>query len=255
MIFAAGLGTRLKPLTDIIPKALVPVEGKPMIQRVLERVDGKGNVVVINTHHHSDQIINYVNTTRKHWASNILISDETEDLLETGGGIKKAKTLFTNSSPILIHNCDILSNADLDKLYSIAKSKEATLLVSNRKTSRYLIFDNDMRLVGWTNISTGEIRSPYKELQALNGMDMTTWTDGTDHSGYRLYAFSGIHVISKQLVDFMSSWPDKFPIMDFYLEVCKEHPIYGIVKPDLQLLDIGKLDTLDKAKEFITNNL
>lgn len=239
MIFAAGLGTRLKPLTDIIPKALVPVGEKPLLQRVIERIDSKGNTIVINVHHHAQQICNFVETTRRHWLSDIRISDESNNLLETGGGIRKACPLFGNSEPILIHNCDILSNADIEQLYASASDTAATLLVSDRKTSRYLLFDDDMHLVGWTNIDTGEVKSPYEDLEPKN---------------CRMYAFSGIHIISQQLIAEMQPWPEKFPIMDFYLKMCRKHNIYGIVKPDLKLLDVGKLDTLESAQNFINNN-
>lgn len=232
MIFAAGKGTRLKPLTDILPKALVPVAGKPLLQRVLERVDGAGNTVCINVHHHAEQIKNWVETTRHHWRSDICISDETDRLLETGGGIKKAAPLFDNDAPILIHNCDIISNADLHALYDAAANNDATLLVSERKTQRYLLFDDDMRLVGWKNIATGELKG---------------------REGTRMYAFSGIHVISHSMLSLMDTWPDAFPIMDFYLKSCAEADIRGVLTDNLQLLDVGKLDTLENAQQFINN--
>lgn len=232
MLFAAGMGTRLKPLTDILPKALVPVAGKPLLQHVIERIDAAGNTIVINVHHHADQIVNWVNTTRHHWQSDIRISDETTQLLETGGGIKKAQALFPDDSPVLIHNCDIISNASLDALYSQAASCDAVLLVSERKTQRYLLFDDDMRLVGWTNIATGEVKG---------------------RMGTRRYAFSGIHVLSQGLIHRMDTWPDRFPIMDFYLSTCAEADIRGIVQTDLRLLDVGKLDTLEQAQQFINS--
>lgn len=230
MIFAAGMGTRLKPLTDIIPKALVPVAGKPLLQRVVERVDAQGNTVVINVHHHADQIKNWVDTTRSNWQSDIRISDETQRLLETGGGIRKAMKLFDGDQPVLIHNCDIISNASLEDLYAHSTGCDAVLLVSERKTKRYLVFDDDMRLIGWKNIETGEVKG--------NG------------SG-RLLAFSGIHVISPSLLRRMEAWPEAFPIMDFYLSSCAHVNIRGVIQPGLHLLDVGKLDTLDQAEEYI----
>lgn len=232
MLFAAGMGTRLKPLTDILPKALVPVVGKPLLQHVIERIDAAGNTIVINVHHHADQIVNWVNTTRHHWHSDIRISDETTQLLETGGGIKKAQTLFSDDSPVLIHNCDIISNANLDALYSQAANCDAVLLVSERKTQRYILFDDDMRLVGWTNIATGEVKGQM---------------------GTHRYAFSGIHILSQGLIHRMDTWPARFPIMDFYLNTCAEANIRGIVQTDLRLLDVGKLDTLDQAQQFINS--
>lgn len=231
MIFAAGMGTRLKPLTDIIPKALVPVAGKPLLQRVVERIDAQGNTVVINVHHHADQIKNWVDTTRSNWQSDIRISDETQRLLETGGGIRKAMKLFDSDQPVLIHNCDILSNASLEDLYAHSTGCDAVLLVSERKTKRYLVFDDDMRLIGWKNIETGEVKG--------NGNG-------------RLLAFSGIHVISPSLLRRMEAWPEAFPIMDFYLSNCATVNIQGVIQPGLRLLDVGKLDTLDQAEEYIT---
>lgn len=266
MIFAAGKGTRLKPLTDILPKALVPVAGKPLLQRVVERVDGSGNTIAINIHHHAEQIRNWVETTRNHWKADIRLSDESSNLLETGGGIRKAAPLFTNAEPVLIHNCDILSNADLNALYAQAADADATLLVSERKTQRYLLFNQDMRLVGWTNIATGEVKSPYPEIAALSGYPAPANTTGNDTPAattgdntpavlhqheLRMYAFSGIHVIGSTLLSDMDTWPEAFPIMDFYLSSCAKATIRGVLSTNLRLLDVGKLDTLAQAEEWL----
>lgn len=234
MIFAAGMGTRLKPLTDIIPKALVPVGGKPLLQLVLERLQSAGATdVTINVHHHASQIRNFLDITRQHWDAHICISDESDKLLETGGAIRKAMPLF-NSYPVLIHNVDILSNVNLNTFYQMATDADALLLVSERKTKRYLVFNDDMQLIGWKNIETGEVK-------------------GSDNG--RLLAFSGIHVIGKRLVEDMQSWPDRFPIIDFYLDRCLHRNIRGYQKENLRLLDVGKLDTLEKAETFsISNN-
>ena len=136
----------------------------------------------------------------------------------------------------LIHNVDILSNADLKALAKVGKDKAATLLVSERETSRYLLFDDDMRLVGWTNIATGEVRSPYPNL---------------DPKLYHKYAFAGIHYMNPRLFAYFGDFPDKFSIIDFYLKVCDKEAIYGYVQPDLCLLDVGKLDTLAEAEDFV----
>ena len=177
------------------------------------------------------------------------MSDESDELLETGGAIKKAIPLFRRSEPILIHNCDILSDLDLKGFYNESQEcdAEALLLVSERTTQRYLVFDDDMRLVGWTNIQTGEVRSPYKELAAFNGRKDMNWRK----EGLRLYAFAGIHCFSPELFPLMKEWPDRFPIMDFYLHHLAEHKIKGRLAENLHLLDVGKLDTLASAENFL----
>ena len=252
MIFAAGLGTRLKPLTDTMPKALVRVGGEPLIKRVIMNLAAAGvDRIVVNVHHFAEQIIDYLKDN-DNFGLDIRISDETAGLLETGGGIKKAASLFDPAAPILIHNVDILSNVNLSEFYQIAsrseegrvKSEEsnccdavdAVLLVSWRKTKRYLLFDDDMKLVGWTNIETGEVRSPYPDL---------------DPKKCRMYAFAGIHALSPRLLKMMDEFPDRFGIIDFYLKACATHNIKGYVKDDLKLMDIGKLDTLAQAEEFL----
>ena len=154
MIFAAGLGTRLKPLTDHMPKALVPVAGKPMLEHVILKLIASGfDEIVINVHHFAEQIIDFLKE-KNNFGIKIWISDETEELLDTGGGIKKASSLL--NEPFLVHNADILSNVDLKTLYDfhIASENDATLLVSPRKTVRYLLFNQTNRLCGWINKDT-----------------------------------------------------------------------------------------------------
>ena len=259
MIFAAGLGTRLKPLTDVIPKALVPVGDKPLLQIVLERLLDAGiHDVVVNVHHKAGQICNYLRLLETYYDVRISISDESEQLLETGGGIRKAHDLFDAEAPILIHNVDILSNVDLAAFYDSIGDADALLLVSERKTKRYLLFDEDMHLVGWTNIETGEVKSPYPEIAALSGdKESVMERFGLSPSGSlpregggRGLAFSGIHAFSPRLFADMEQWPEKFPIIDFYLNRCAERKIKGYLKSDLQLLDVGKLDTLASAEEM-----
>lgn len=238
MIFAAGLGTRLRPLTDTMPKALVKVGGEPLLGHVLHRLCDAGfGRVVINVHHFPDQIIDFVGH-QSFSGMEILISDERDGLLETGGGLRKAASKFSDPDPVLIHNVDILSNVDLDECYTIAAPNDATLLVSERKTNRYLLFDDDMRLVGWTNIATGEVRSPHKDINPQR---------------CRHLAFAGIHVISQKLLEKMESWPDRFGIIDFYLDVCAETNIIGYQKEDLRLMDVGKINTLTEAEGFLNS--
>lgn len=242
MIFAAGMGTRLKPLTDTMPKALVRVGEKPLLSHVADNLREAGaQRVVVNVHHFADQIERYLRC-HDNLGLDIRISDERAQLLETGGGIKHARHLFDPQAPILIHNVDILSNVDLKQFYQHA-SADATLLVSERKTKRYLVFDDGMRLVGWTNIETHEVKSPYAELRAMAHSELL--------SRYHLYAFSGIHVFAPSLFPLMDEWPGRFPIIDFYLAACAKADIRGHVKKDLRLLDVGKLDTLAEAEEFL----
>ncbi|MBQ9230397.1 MAG: nucleotidyltransferase family protein [Prevotella sp.] len=240
MIFAAGLGTRLKPLTDTMPKALVPVGGQPLLYHVVMRLKDAGfERIVVNVHHFADQIIDYLHANGN-FGLDIRISDERERLLETGGGIKKAMPLFDAESPILIHNVDILSNLDLKSLPMDAP----LLVVSERQTKRYLLFDDDMRLQGWTNIETGELKGPVANSHQPSAI-----------SQLKRLAFSGIHVFHPSLAPLLDDWQERFPIMDFYLSACATHLIKGYEAPDLCLLDVGKLDTLDQAEKFITNNI
>lgn len=240
MIFAAGLGTRLKPLTDSMPKALVRIGGEPLIKHVILRLKDAGfQRIVVNVHHFAQQIIDYLEEN-EHFGLDIRISDETEQLLETGGGIKKARNLFDPHSPVLIHNVDILSNVDLKAFYDHActSGAEATLLVSERQTKRYLLFDAEYRLVGWTNKETGEVKSPHN------------WVKD-DLQSLQMLAFSGIHVFSPALFPMMDQWPDRFPIIDFYLKACATHPLSGYVADNLRMIDVGKLDSLQQAEEFL----
>ena len=234
MIFAAGLGTRLRPLTDTMPKALVRVGGEPLLHRVIMNLKSAGfERIVVNVHHFAEQIIDYLKTN-DNFGLDIRISDESDALLDTGGGIRKAAPLFDPSSPILIHNVDILHNVDLATFYESAISHDATLMVSKRQTSRYLIFNDDMRLRAWINIKTGEVKpQPSHSTEGLRA------------------AFSGLHVFSPRLFPLMAGWPDKFGIIDFYLDACHKADIRGIINTDLRLLDVGKLDSLSEAEQFV----
>ena len=236
MIFAAGLGTRLKPLTDTMPKALVKVGGEPLLWHVIQKLKAAGyERIVINVHHFAQQIVDYL-SANDNFGLDIRISDETAGLLETGGGIKKALPLFDPESPILIHNVDILSNVRLDKLYDLAASAaaadasvDALLLVSDRKTKRYLQFDDEMRLTGWKNIETGEVKG--QEGRSL--------------------AFSGIHLLGPNTFPLFDQMPDRFGIIDFYLKFCQQYVFLGNEKRGLRLLDVGKLDSLEQAEKFL----
>jgi NDP-sugar pyrophosphorylase family protein len=242
MILAAGLGTRLKPLTDTMPKALVPVGGTPLLDLNIRKLQAQGyDRFVVNIHHFAQQIVDYV--AQQDYAPLVRFSDETDGLLETGGGLKKAALLFADDTPVLIHNVDILDNVDYDWFARQHQPDEgAVLLVSPRKTKRYLLFDNAMRLMGWKNIETGEIKSPYEYIRRT----------GLSQHGepLNMFAFSGIHSFSPRLFPLMDRFPDRFGIIDFYLSVCHRSRIVGLLKDDLRILDVGKLDSLHDAEQF-----
>ena len=368
LIFAAGLGTRLKPLTDTMPKALVPVGGLPLLDHVLRKLRAAGiGEAVVNVHHFADRIIEWIDAHPVE-GLRVSVSDERDFLRETGGGIRYAERLLRPSVPssfalpasspsaspapssfalpassssaspassssaglpadpspssvaaiaaertdgcFLVHNVDILSNLDLARFASQAPADAlATLAVSDRKTQRYFLFKEEdsvsesaaavpchapsasvaradgptpllpvspsprLRLVGWTNVATGEVRTPFPDL---------------DVTACRKLAFSGIHLISNRIFEVFRSVDaacdqsacdqsasvrlqgssvrsdrdlstgdgpaplgERFSITDFYLRVCAEYPIYGIVPPDFRMIDVGKLDTLAAAEDFL----
>ena len=241
MIFAAGLGSRLKPLTDTMPKALVPVAGCPMLEHVILKLKASGfTEIVINIHHFGEQIIDFLKTNND-FGLTIHISDERDRLLDTGGGIRKARLFFENSGePFLVHNVDILSDMNLKELYDfhMQSGSVATLLASRRTTSRYLLFDTERKLRGGINKDTGQVKP--------EGFHY-------DESLYREYAFSGIHVFSPAVFRLMEAprWEGKFSIMDFYLATCGQTDYSGYLAEKLELIDIGKPETLARAEEFV----
>ena len=241
MIFAAGLGSRLKPLTDTMPKALVPVAGCPMLEHVILKLKASGfTEIVINIHHFGEQIIDFLKTNND-FGLTIHISDERDRLLDTGVGIRKARLFFENSGePFLVHNVDILSDMNLKELYDfhMQSGSVATLLASRRTTSRYLLFDTERKLRGWINKDTGQVKP--------EGFHY-------DESLYREYAFSGIHVFSPAVFRLMEAprWEGKFSIMDFYLATCGQTDYSGYLAEKLELIDIGKPETLARAEEFV----
>ena len=243
MIFAAGLGTRLKPITDTMPKALVPVCGQPLLYHVVRKLVAAGyDDLVVNVHHFPDQIIHYLHS--HDFGARIAVSDERDYLRETGGGIRYAASLLLDASippgmkeePFLVHNVDIVSNLDLGWLREQHRPDAmATVVVSERKTQRYFLFDDDGRMKGWTNIATGEVRSPYPDI---------------DPDRCRKLAFAGIHLMSPAVFDAFDRYGfgDRFSIVDFYLRACADQPIYAAVPPDFTLVDVGKFDTLPEAE-------
>lgn len=252
MIFAAGLGTRLKPLTDTMPKALVPVGGVPLLEHVGRKLLDSGiDEVVINVHHFAGQIEEWC--ARQDWMTvfpgerlegrmTVRFSDERQMLLDTGGAVLHARGLLEGCGRFLIHNVDILSDLDIRWFESQVRADAlAALLVSDRNTSRYLLFEpGTMRLVGWTNVNTGQVRSPYP---------------GLDPQKCVRKAFSGIHILSDKIFGALEEYArsnglyslsdtPKFSIIDFYLAVCANCNVYGVPADPLQLIDVGKSDIL-----------
>ena len=241
MIFAAGLGTRLRPLTNDKPKALVEVGGVAMLERVINRLKSHGiTEIVINIHHFGEKIIEFVKQ-HDNFGITIHISDERELLLDTGGGILKARQWLDGNEPIIIHNADILTDFDLHKMVEqhINSNADATLLVADRKTARYFYIGENNRLNGWTNISTGEVK-PAEYLAS-----------DTD----KLRAFGGVHIVSPSIFSELKNYsPDpKFSITPFYIDKCKDLTIMGYTPTEkYQWHDIGKIESIAIAEqEFI----
>ncbi|MBP5210699.1 MAG: NTP transferase domain-containing protein, partial [Bacteroidales bacterium] len=235
-ILAAGLGTRLGDLTRSNPKALVRVGDETMLEHKLTTLKDFGfKDFVINVHHFAEKIEGYL-AGYGFFGSHIALSEELERPLETGGAVKKAAGLLGNEQ-FMVHNVDIFTNLDYSRFAmdaarnALEENYVATLLVSDRRTERYLIFDENMKLVGWTNVSTGETKTPYGEL---------------DLSKCHLLAFSGVQCVSPAVFSLMESWPEKFSIIDFYLSVCKEHTIKAAVYPGVKIFDLGTPEKIDK---------
>ena len=240
MIFAAGLGTRLRPLTDNRPKALVELNGKPLLFHCIENLKRFGvTEFMVNVHHFGDQIIDYLKSND--FGVDVKISDERDFLLDTGGGLKRAFETFGGEDPLIVHNVDIFSNADIKALYEthLANEAEATLLCSHRDSSRQLISSEDGRLRAWKNLKTDETKG-----------DVTVFEEPNNQ-----LAFAGIHIINPSLLRKMSDFPDKFSIIDFYLDMAPSHNIQLHESADLQLIDVGKVDALAKASEFIDKHI
>lgn len=240
-ILAAGLGTRLKPWTLSHPKALVPVGGVPMLERVILRLRNEGfDNIVVNVHHFSEQIISFV--ANNDWGVNIAISDETDRLLDTGGGLLKASQLFAHSpGSVLVHNVDILSDAPLKEIMKLHKEsgRDVSLITSPRHSSRKLIFDAEGSLSGWHNLSTDE----YRPSGFVPNHDM--------HES----AFSGIYIMEPKALEALRDYADrigsdKFPIMDFFLSSPENTNIGEIRLEALNLIDIGKPETLREAESL-----
>lgn len=229
LIFAAGLGTRLKPLTDTMPKALVPLAGKTLLQWQVEKLRDAGiRDLVVNVHHFPDQIIDAIRANNG-WGCHVEVSDERESLLDTGGGLRKALPLL-GQGPVLACNVDILSNIDVNAL--IARYEEtgiSQLVVSERQTQRYLCFDGNDILCGWTNIATGEVKG---------------------REGRHL-AFSGMQVLNEDVLQGLGDVEEKkFSLIPFYLEIIGKVPLRAFVPEGYRMMDVGKIDQITQAEAF-----
>lgn len=240
MIMAAGLGTRLKPWTDLHPKALVPIDGVPALERLINRLAEHGfSKIVVNIHHFADQMREFI--TSLNTDVEILISDESENLLDTGGALVKAIDMF-GTEPVLIHNVDIISNCDLTALKNSyhPETDDIVLVTSDRESSRKLLFDNDENLIGWHDLRKDEYR-PENFLPAA-----AMFED----------AFSGIYIVNNKALNSIKDYgikikKQKFPIMDYLLSFPSSVKIKRRFESGLRLLDIGKPEALAKAKSFL----
>ena len=231
MLFAAGLGTRLKPFTDHNPKALVEVNNKTLLEHNIRYLQRFGIYeVVVNVHHFAEKI---ENTLFEHdsFGSEITVSDERNEILETGGGLKKAASFFEGEDNFVVMNVDVLTNLDLGKMIATHEGGEAmgTLAVMNRDSSRHFLFDDAMRLSGWVNNKTNEKRIS-RDVQPLNP-----------------FAFSGIQVLSQSVLKDIP-FEGKFSLVDLYLYLAKDHLLKGYDHTGNLFIDVGKPESIEQAE-------
>jgi len=232
MILAAGLGTRLKPITNNIPKALVKVGNTTLLEMCINNLKLQGILdIIINVHHFAEQIKNFL-AKNNNFGINISISDETEKLLDTGGGLKKAAWFFDNGKPFLLYNVDVISNLNLKTFYNyhINFTAIATLAIRERESGRYLLFNPENILCGWKNVKTNEIVS------------------AADIKSVKEYAFSGIHIIDPKIFSLMPD-DEVFSMIDLYLKVMERNSIHGYVDIDSFWMDVGNPKSLKLAEE------
>lgn len=237
IIFSAGLGTRFKPWTDEHPKALAMVNGKSLLQRNIEYLQQYGITnVVVNVHHFPQQIIDAVQTS-KGWGSNIIISDESDYVLETGGGLMKAQPLLEGDAPFLSLNVDILTNLDLNKLIAFHQQHQplVTFGITNRKSSRVLLFDENNRLRGWKNLQTGELKGPVLQYTPAQ------------QEALKAMAYSCVVIYEPNIFSLIRQ-KGKFSIMDAYLDLAAEHIILGYDHSGDKLVDVGKPESVAVAE-------
>lgn len=236
LIFAAGLGTRLKPLTHFKPKALVEVQGKPLLWYAIQQVKKAGfKQIVVNVHHFADQVEAYI--TNGDWgACNIIVSDERMNLLDTGGGLLHAQPHFTENAPILMYNADVLCDIDLRHLMNshIQSVNVATLVVQQRKGSRYLLFNEEKELVGWHNSVSNEYKMSREE------------------TSFSYLGFCGIHVINYNALHWLGE-KRKFSMTEAYLELAKSRSIVYWELPEHNYwFDVGSIDKRNRAEKYLS---
>ena len=239
MIFAAGLGSRFKPWTDYHPKALALVNGKSLLQRNVEYLQQYGITdVVVNVHHFADQIIEAVEQN-KGWGSNIIISDERTEVLETGGGLMKARHLLEDQEPFVTINVDILTDLNLNDLLSFHQQHKplVSFAVTNRKTARNFLFDEEDKLCGWKNVTTGEEKGPvlfYAEQEKKKLVEK---------------AYSCVVVFEQRFFSLVKQ-SGKFSLTEPYLDLAAEHTILGYDHSGDKLVDVGKPESVEVAEEY-----
>ncbi|MCD4745965.1 MAG: nucleotidyltransferase family protein [Bacteroidales bacterium] len=234
MIFAAGLGTRLHPLTDNKPKALIKLNGVSLLEIIIKKLISAGFIeIIINVHHFAEQIIDFLKI-KNNFGIKISISDESDILLDTGGALKKASRFFNDGKDFLVHNVDVLSDIDLNNFYNTHIKSEAltSVAVKSRHTSRYFLFNNRNMLCGWKNNKTNEIKIVRKGENKLNPL-----------------AFSGIHVINPKIFDLITE-QGKFSIVDVYLRLASTHNIIGYIHNNSFWMDLGKKENLLEAEKI-----
>lgn len=240
MILAAGLGTRLQSLTHDKPKALVEVNGKPLLQYSIEHlIDNGFHHIVINIHHFGEQIIDFVE--HHHFDAEIQISDERDLLMDTGGGIIKATPLFKNSKAVLVHNVDIISDVNLYKLSQqfLDSKDDAWLLTQDRETNRKLLFDTENQLVGWMN----KVEQRFKWVYDSES-DVSTGSTTLNEM-----AFSGLHFFRSDLFAEFECKPQS--VIDLYLKLGKTNRIISKpIQPDYWF-DLGKPEQVNAAENFL----
>ncbi len=237
-ILAAGMGTRLEDLTADKPKALVKVNGKPMIQRVIEELKEYGiSEFMINIHHHGQQLIEFLDS-KNNFNVAIQISDEQEELLDTGGAIAKAGSFFAGNDPVLVHNVDVISAINLKALfdYHIKTNAIATLCVRKRNSSRALLFDDDMLLTGWTNYKTKQFK----------------WVD-KPQTDFESFAFSGIFLVEPVFVQHLPM-TGRFSIIDAWLKMAGNNKIAGYHDTSHSWFDLGTKEKIAEAEKHLKSN-